>query len=69
MTKIDSIIKELRMLTPYALKEVADYIGYGKHKYKIKDVPIKVSTTSLVSEKSLAKDWLRPEEEEAWKEL
>lgn len=29
----------------------------------------KVSETMLLSEKVLAKDWLRPEEEEAWADL
>jgi antitoxin MazE len=27
------------------------------------------SETALLSEKSFARDWLRPEEEEAWKDL
>ncbi|MGQ0541627.1 MAG: hypothetical protein ACT4O9_07245 [Blastocatellia bacterium] len=29
----------------------------------------KVSETALLSEKSLAEDWLRPEEDEAWSHL
>jgi len=29
----------------------------------------KVSETALLSEKALAKDWLRPEEDEAWANL
>ena len=28
-----------------------------------------VSETALMSEKSLSKEWLNPEEEEAWKDL
>lgn len=40
---------------------------------EIKIVPVKkskkVSDTMLLSEKVLAKDWLRPEEDEAWTDL
>jgi len=31
--------------------------------------PINIPETALLSEKSLAKDWLSPEDEEAWKDL
>ena len=30
---------------------------------------IEISPTALLSEKSLAKEWLNPEEDEAWKDL
>lgn len=30
---------------------------------------VKISETMLLSQKALAKDWLRPEEDEAWKHL
>ncbi|SNS91528.1 hypothetical protein SAMN05446037_102732 [Anaerovirgula multivorans] len=69
MKEIDFIIKEIDTLPPKVLKEVADYISYVKYKYKINDEPIKIDEITLASEKSLAKDWLKPEEDEAWKDL
>jgi hypothetical protein len=50
------------------LQEVADYIDfiiYKRSKYK----NFKVDDITLASEKSLAKDWLRSEEDEAWEDL
>jgi len=35
----------------------------------IPEKSINISETALLSEKSLAKDWLSPEDEEAWKDL
>jgi antitoxin component of MazEF toxin-antitoxin module len=32
-------------------------------------LPIKISDTTLLSERVLAKDWLRPEEDKAWVNL
>lgn len=69
MKEIDFIIREIDTLPPEVLKEVADYINYLKYKYKINEEPIKINEITLASEKSLAKDWLRPEEDEAWRDL
>lgn len=62
-------MKEIDTLPPKLLKEIADYISYVKYKYGINDQPIKIDEFTLASEKSLAKDWLKPEEDEAWKDL
>jgi hypothetical protein len=60
-------LKEIDSLPPKVLKEVADFISYVKYKYNINDKSIKIDEITLASEKSLAKDWLKPEEDEAWK--
>lgn len=69
MKEIDFIISEINTLPPEILKEVADYISYIKYKYKINDQPVKIDKITLASEKSLSKDWLKPEEDEIWKNL
>jgi len=69
MKKVDYIIKEISALPPKMLNEVADYINYIKYKYRIKSSLIEIDEITLASEKSLAKDWLKPEEDEAWKDL
>lgn len=66
---IDFIVKEIDALPPELLKEVADYINYVKYKYRIKDETDKIDDITLASEDSLAKDWMKPEEDEAWKDL
>lgn len=69
MKEIDFIIREIDTLPPKVLKEVVDYINYVKYKYKINKEPIKANDITLASEKSLAKDWLKPEEDKAWRDL
>jgi hypothetical protein len=69
MNKIDYIINEIKSLPSVLLEEVADYIGYIKQKYMINKNGMVVNEITLVSEKSLAKDWLKPEEDEAWQNL
>lgn len=46
------------------LEKVADFVGYltMKREKKVQDI-------TLASQKSLAKDWLKPEEDEAWADL
>jgi hypothetical protein len=54
-------------------KEVIDFADYLIDKYHLRnelnktDVPI--SETAILSESSLARDWDKKEEEEAWKNL
>ena len=69
MKDIDFIIREIDTLPPKVLKEVADYINYVKYKYRINDKTDKIDEITLASEESLAKDWLKPEEDVAWKDL
>ena len=56
------ILEKLKQLPPFYWKEVIDFIEFLKLK-------IEKNETLFLSEKSLAKDWLLPEEDEAWKDL
>ena len=56
------ILEKLKQLPPFYWKEVVDFIEFLKLK-------IEKNETLFLSEKSLAKDWLLPEEDEAWKDL
>lgn len=60
----DIIIKELRDIPDDVASEILDYIQFLKIK-KSKEKTL----THFASEESLAKYWLRPEEDEAWKDL
>lgn len=66
---IDVIIKEIATLPAKVLEEVAEYINYVKYKYDIDNEMDKIKEITLASEESLAKDWLKAEEDEAWKDL
>jgi len=61
MLERSQIIREMELLPVEYLQEVADFIGYLKLK--------KIPETMLLSEKSLAKYWDTPEEDEAWANL
>jgi hypothetical protein len=62
MTQVkEEIISELNDLPPRTYGEVLDFIRYLKFRRR-KAAP----DTALASEPVLQKDWLRPEEEEAW---
>ncbi|OAQ19789.1 hypothetical protein [Thermosulfurimonas dismutans] len=56
------ILEKLKQLPSFCWKEVIDFIEFLKLK-------IEKNETLFLSEKSLAKDWLLPEEDEAWKDL
>ena len=64
MNKRELIVKELEHVPEPLLEEVISFIRVIKDKQKREKLSI-----SVLSESSLAKDWLRPEEDEAWKEL
>ena len=51
-------------LPAFEVAEVIDFIGYlnMKRNKKVQDI-------TLASEESLAKEWLKPEEDEAWADL
>ena len=64
--KIEKLILDKINKLPLEYKqELMDFIDY----LLIKANNIKKNETLLLSEKSLAKDWLKPEEDEAWKDL
>ena len=64
MTKKDILYKEIEGFPENMLDEVLDFVEYLKLKVS-KD---KLEAT-LLSELALKKDWLLPEEDEAWKSL
>jgi hypothetical protein len=64
MTKKEAFLDELDHVPESIIDEVLDYIRFLKsknvHEY---------SETTLLNETSLKKDWLKPKEDEAWKDL
>ena len=65
MTTKEMIVKEIETLPQNLLEEVYDFVGY----LKIKKLEKHIRDITLASEYSLAKDWLKPEEDEAWQNL
>ncbi|WP_286976344.1 DUF2281 domain-containing protein [Acetomicrobium sp. UBA5826] len=64
MNRREMLIRETEGLTASDLQEVLDFVRFLKTK-SLK----KRSETLTFSESSLRKDWLRPEEDEAWQDL
>ena len=64
MTAKEMIKNELDEVPELVLEEILDYIQFLKRK-KLKVI----SETALLSEDSLKKDWMKPEEDLAWKHL
>jgi hypothetical protein len=64
MSKKELLIKEIDQVPEPFLDEVLDFVQFLKTKF-IKE---KLDST-VASESSLKKDWLRPEEDVAWKNL
>ncbi len=60
----EKIIEEMQYIPEPLLNEVLDFLQFLKQKH-----PIITTETALLSESSLAKDWLKPEEDEAWQHL
>ena len=64
MNKKELIAKEIEHVPEPVLEEVLDFVRF----LKSKRLQEKLETT-LLSESSLKKDWLRAEEDEAWGNL
>ena len=64
MTYKEMAAQEINSMPESLLIEILDFIQFIKHK-SIKDK----TETALASEEVLKKDWLLPEEEEAWANL
>lgn len=64
MSKKELLMNELERVPEPFLDEVLDFV----HFLKTKIVKQKLDVT-VASESSLKKDWLKPEEDEAWKSL
>ena len=64
MSKKEKIIKEIEHIPEPILDEVMDFIDFLKGK-----TVRERTNTAIASESLLKKDWMRPEEDEAWKSL
>ncbi|MBF2006939.1 MAG: DUF2281 domain-containing protein [Chlorogloeopsis fritschii C42_A2020_084] len=60
----DFLMKEIEQALEFLLVEVLNFIQFLKAKYLEEKIEI-----SILSESSLEKDWLKPEEDEAWQDL
>ena len=68
MISREILVKKIEKLPPYFLQEVADYIDFVEYK-KYRKNNMQISDITLASENSLSKDWLKPEEDDAWENL
>ncbi len=64
MNKKKLIAKEIEQVPEPLLEEVLDFVRFLKSKRMQEKLE-----SSLLSQASLKKDWLRPEEDEAWGDL
>ena len=64
MSTKESLIDEIKDVPEPLLSEVLDFV----HFLKAKTLRQKLDIT-IMSESALEKDWLRPEEDEAWQNL
>lgn len=58
------VIREIENLPKPFLQEVLDFVRFLKMKAGQEQLE-----TALLSESTLSKDWLLPEEDEAWRDL
>lgn len=64
MSTKDLLLREIEQVPEFLLTEVLDFLQFIKAKHLEQNTQI-----SILSESSLAKDWLKPEEDEAWQDL
>ena len=64
MTKKELLIKEIDQVPEPLLDEVLDFVQF----LKARIIKEKLDIT-IASESSLKKDWVKPEEDEAWQNL
>ena len=64
MGKKELLIKEIEQVPEPLLDVVLDFVHFLKAKITKERVD-----TAIASESSLKKDWLRPEEDDAWKSV
>jgi hypothetical protein len=64
MSNREAVIKEIEQIPEPFLEEVLDFV----HFLKAKIIKERLDT-AIASESSLKKDWLKPEEDEAWQSL
>jgi len=64
MSNKDAVIKEIEQIPEPFLEEVLDFVHFLKAKITKERLD-----TAIASESALKKDWLKPEEDEAWQSL
>ena len=64
VAKVELIVTEIEQVPESFLEEILDFIRFLKIKAKTNKLE-----TMIASESSLKRDWLRPEEDEAWRDL
>ncbi|MCK4353602.1 DUF2281 domain-containing protein [candidate division WOR-3 bacterium] len=64
MTTKELVLKEIEKIPEPFLTEIWDFMRFLEAKILKQSM-----ATAIASESSLKKDWLRPEEDEAWKDL
>jgi len=64
MTKKETVMNEIEQIPEPFLEEVLDFVHFLKAKITKERLG-----AAIASESSLKKDWLRPEEDEAWQSL
>ena len=64
MNKKELIVKEIEQIPDPLLEEILDFVRFLKTKRLEEKLEV-----ALLSESSLKKDWLRPEEDGAWQNL
>ena len=64
MSKKELLLSEIEQTPEPLLDEVLDYLRFLKNK-----LPNQRLDTAVASESALKKDWLRPEEDQAWQSL
>ena len=65
MTIKEQITQELENLPEPLLQEILDFVQFLQIKHQQRSI----LEITMMSESSLQKDWLRPEEEAAWQDL
>jgi hypothetical protein len=65
MNAKEQIIREIAQIPEPLLEKILDFIQFLKHKQLSQEK----LETALLSESSLKKDWLTPEEDETWQHL
>jgi len=64
MNKKELILNEIEKVTEPLLEEILDFVRFLKTKAAVERME-----AAVASESSLKKDWLKPEEGEAWLDL
>jgi Protein of unknown function (DUF2281) len=64
MPSKQQLLYEIEQIPDFLVGEILDFVQFLKSKHQ----PDR-QETALLSESALAKDWLRQEEDEAWRDL